>query len=421
MSYEEANRAAIISYFQEGAKGSHSLCALGVEVEHFVVHAEGLRAVPYEGSGDEIGVHDLLEYLAAYYPEQTRGLEGDLIGLASDEASISLEPAAQLEISIAPFCSIKRITEAYERFRSYVDPYLEKHGCKLVTQGYHPSAKAHDLPLIPKQRYRYMDAYFRELGTHGERMMRASASTQVSIDYADEADAIRKMRVAQALAVVLSSFVDNTERFEGELVTKPLTRILIWRDVDNARCGSVPGLFDEDFGFASYADWVLRTCPIFVTRPAADDPNGPDLRSVSGQTAAQAYADAPMTTADIEHLLSLFWPDVRLKRFVEIRPADSLPEELMAAYAALIRGVFYSDESMAAIEEAFGVKDGVWPLDDHSTDEAIAAVREHGFDARISGRTLSEWEQLVIDTARAALPPDDAQYLSALQRFRPWL
>lgn len=414
MSYEAQNRAAVVSYLQSGAKGDAPLGSLGVEVEHFVVDANTMQAVPYEDPARGFGVHDVLECLARFYPEKSFGHDGDLIGLSSSEASLSLEPAAQLEISIAPFSSIAAIVEVYERFRSRVDPLLAQHGCRLVCQGYHPAACALELPLIPKQRYHYMNDYFHALGTRAERMMRASASTQVSVDYRDEADAVRKMRVAQALVPVLASLTDNAPIFEGAPATGPLARMGVWRDVDDARCGTVPGLFDEGFGFESYADWVLGTCPIFVTRPAADDPEGPALRSVTGGSAAEAYADAPMSAADIEHVLSMFWPDVRLKRFVEIRPADSLPVERMAGYAALIKGLFYSEESLAAIEEAFGVVGGVWPLDDVSTRAALDAVRVQGDAACFSGRTLADWKRLVLDLARSALEEDERGYLDGL-------
>ena len=416
MSYEQENKQALIAYFTKGAKGSKPLGALGVEVEHFVVTAEGKRPVSYAGAEGGFGVRDVLAHLAQKYPKKTLGREGDLIGLASDEASITLEPAAQLEISIAPYSSICQILRVYEEFRADVDSHLAQHGCKLVTSGYHPTACALDLALIPKQRYRFMNDYFRKIGTHGERMMRASASTQVSVDYRDEADAIRKMRVAQALAPILASATDNTAVFEGKPAGR-LARFALWRNVDNDRCGSVPGLFDEGYGFAEYADWILRTCPIFVTRPAANDPEGSDLRPVYGQSAYEAYGDAPLSEADVEHALSMFWPDVRLKSFVEIRPADSLPAPLMAGYAALIKGIFYSEHSLAAVEEAFGVKDGVWPLDDGSANRALDAIQAQGAAALIAGKSLSEWQDLLFALANAALDEADAAHLQHLADF----
>lgn len=417
MSYEQENKQALVAYFTEGAKGDKPLGALGVEVEHFVVTAEGEYSVSYAGRSEgEFGVRDVLAHLADAYPQHTYGLEGDLIGLASDEASITLEPAAQLEISIAPYSSISRILRVYNEFRAEVDPFLAEHGCKLVTSGYHPTARALDLTLIPKQRYRFMNGYFKEIGTRGERMMRASASTQVSVDYQDEADAIRKMRIAQALAPIFASVADNTAVFEAEPAPR-LARFALWRNVDNDRCGSVSGLFNEGYSFADYAEWILRTCPIFVTRPSADDPTGPNLRAVYGQSAYEAYGDAPMTRADIEHVLSMFWPDVRLKNFVEIRPADSLPAPLMAGYAALVKGIFYSQRSLQAIEEAFGVVEGVWPLTDDSADQALKSIQEDGAEAVVCGKTLAEWQELIFEIADGALDKEDAAHLRDLVAF----
>ena len=267
MSFEEENRSAICAYFAQGVKGNQPCEKLGVEVEHFVVDAATLKAIPYEGEKVAIrrayegatksisagvsedaaesasegatkgtsagvsehasegasgatfeaafGVRDILLYLSEFYPREMRGLEGDLIGLANEEASLTLEPAAQLEISIAPYCAIADIVRVYTEFRSHVDSFLRQHKAKLVTLGYHPIEKAHDLSLIPKQRYHFMNDYFHALGTHGERMMRASASTQVSIDYRDEADAIRKMRVAQALVPLIAAFTDNVVKLLG--------------------------------------------------------------------------------------------------------------------------------------------------------------------------------------------------------------
>ena len=416
MSFEEENRKAICAYFAHGSKGNQPCEKLGVEVEHFVVDAVTNKAIPYVGENGSFGVRDILFHLRSFYPQEITGLEGDLIGLASEEASLTLEPAAQLEISIAPFCSIADIVRVYTQFRDRVDAYVQQHHAKLVTLGYHPTEKALNLSLIPKKRYHFMDEYFRSRGTHGERMMRASASTQVSIDYRDEADALRKMRVAQALVPMIAALTDNVERFEGE-APKPLSRLFMWRDVDNDRCGQIPGLFEEGFGFEAYAQWLLNACPIFVTRPSSNDPDGPALRSVSGITAADAYADAPMSKEDIEHLLSMFWPDVRLKQFVEIRPADALPLEAMPGYAALIKGIFYSEEALNSVENAFGVVENIWPLTDTYTDEAARAIRAQGKKAIIAGRSLAEWEVFLFDQAKKELTQEECAYIEAFEQW----
>lgn len=413
MSYKEQNSKIVADYFRQGAKEDPSL--LGVEVEHFVVYADTLHGVPYQSEDGRLGVLDVLEYLAQFYRRKSYGADGDLIGLASKKGTVTLEPASQLEISIAPYRTVAEVKAVYEEFRAQVDPFLEEHGAKLVAAGYHPHNKALELPLIPKRRYHFMDDFFRSIGLNGERMMRASASTQVSVDFTDEADAVRKMRVAQALAPVLSALADNTRVFEGEPTDKPLEHLNLWRNVAKFHCGSVPGLFNEGWGFADYASWLLGVEPIFITRPAAADPDGESMRPFFDVPAFEAYGDAPMTEADVEHLISMVWPDVRLKRFVEIRPADSLPEDKILGYTALVKGIFYNEASLKAMEDAFGVVDGVWPLDDSSTDEALALIREQGDSAVIYGKTLSDWKRFALETAQAALSPEEATYLKALQ------
>ena len=141
------------------------------------------------------------------------------------------------------------------------------------------------------------------------------------------------------------------------------------------------------------------------------------LRADGGKSAAELYADAPMTDADIEHLMSMFWPDVRIKHFVEIRPADSLPTELALGYTALIKGLFYSERILAVIEKMIGVNEGVWPIDEQSVEDAIAAIRADGLAADVYGHELGEWEDLLFSLAAAALPRDERHYLAPLREF----
>lgn len=412
------NRQRLIDYIAAGCREHSHL--LGVEVEHFIVHEDALGRkdrVSYEPHGSVIGTRDVLSYLSQYYAPRDFNSRGDVLGLSGLGGSVTLEPASQLEFSVAPFEQISNIDHAYRLFREQLDSYLSLVGCSAVNSGYHPFCHARELPLIPRSRYRFMDQHFRYLDTHGERMMRACAATQVSIDYADEADAVRKFRVACALAPILGFICDNTSVYEGAPVDTPLTRLNLWREVDSVRCGTTPGTFDEGFGFAQYADWILSIPPIYITRPSAEDPRGPRTRGFSTVSTADAYADAPMSEQDILHALSMCWPDVRLKQFVEIRPADSLPPAQVAGYAALIKGLFYSEESLRAIEEAIGVKDVVWPLDDQSATVAISAIIEQGADADVYGMPAQAWVELLFELARRALPDDEVCYLEDLHAF----
>ena len=162
---------------------------------------------------------------------------------------------------------------------------------------------------------------------------------------------------------------------------------------------------------------MLGASPIFVTRTPAGEPEDATPRQVGAVPAAQAYGDAPMTQADIEHLLSMYWPDVRLKRFVEIRPADSMPQELVLGYAALIKGLFYSENALSTIESDLGVVDGVWPLTSDSVESVIAAIKKQGYGAHVYGKSLDQWIAHLFDLARAGLDADEQGYLDPLEGF----
>ena len=425
---QRLNKERLIEFFEAGAKGAGACRMLGVELEHHVL-TDDMVSVSYDPREGRVGVREILERLAQWYPEKTYNLEGDLLGLAGEEGSVTLEPAAQLELSAAPYAQVDEVQAAYEHFYAHVDAFLGPKGAHLEALGYHPTRRAQQLSLIPKRRYDFMNAYFKKIGSHGDQMMRSSASTQVSVDFADEADAVRKMRVSAALAPVLAAIADNTPVFEGEENHTPIRRLQLWREVDNRRCGTVPGIFEDGFGFERYAEWLLGTSPIFVTRPAAGDPDGERLRAFFDEPARVAYGDAPMAPADVEHLISMFWPDVRLKHFVEIRPADSLPLGPMLGYTALVKGIFYSEASLRALEDELGVgadtatTRGAWPLGKADVDAAITEVQEHGLAGEVYGRALAAWEELLFSLARKALDGHEAGYLEALEEFaanKPW-
>ena len=428
LDYTVENRAQLIEYFHGGEKGVGNTSLLGVEVEHLVISDDG-DPISYEPTGGRIGVREVLAQLEKDYPQTSFNERNDLLGLAGDDGSITLEPAAQLEISIAPYAQVSDVEQAYQHFRSLVDPILAEGNAHLEAHGYHTTRCAQDLTLIPKRRYDFMNAYFGHIKSDGDRMMRASSSTQVSVDFASEADAVRKMRVASALSPILAAITDNTQVFEAEENHIPIRRLQLWREVDNLRCGTIPGIFDDDFGFDAYADWLLRTPPIFVTRPAADDPEGESLRPFFDVSAADVYADAPMARDDVEHLTSMFWPDVRLKLFVEIRPADSLPEECILGYTALVKGLFYSDASLDAVEGELGVDSlaaetrAAWPLSARDVDDAICQVQMRGFAGSVYGKSLRDWEEMLFSLARANLPEGERRYLDPLEAFaqeKPW-
>lgn len=392
--YEE-NVAQIAARISRGCKATQSL---GVEFEHILVKKGTQDAVSYD---EPNGVRAVLERLAAHYPTEMRE-DGDLLGLAGNNATITLEPAACLEYSAGPFESVAQAEASYQDFRTKIDPVLEEFGLTIALLGYHPTKRAEELKLIPKQRYFGMDKYLSGIGPYGRCMMRGSASLQVSIDFSSEEDAVRKLRIADALAPLFALLCDNAPIFEGQRHYEHMARTLIWQNYDPARAQVIPGTFSPGFGFARYAEFVMNTAAIIV-------PTEEGWRYVGAQTFAEVYADRVMTPAEADHALSIIFPDARLKNFLEIRPADALPLPYAMGYVALIKGLFYSEENLNALDSAI---EGVT---EEEISQAKDALRKEGYNAVLRGKTPDAWLASLFTLAEAALPAEDAAYLEPLR------
>ena len=400
MSAHEENVKAIVDYFKSGIKNADEPGRLGVEIEHIVVD-EHSQAVSYS---DEHGVRWMLEQLSGKFSEKTYGDDRSLIGLIEEGRTITLEPAAQLELSSGPYEYAAELQHDYSAFQYEVNKIAGPHGVRAIAIGYHPTAKVDDLELIPKQRYRFMDEHFAKIGPFGRCMMRGSAATQVSIDYYSVDDCLRKLRLASALTPALALLCDNSPIFEGKPRTHHMVRTEIWQKCDPARCNTVPGVLDPDFTLEDYAEYVLRTPAIFGI--------GEDGHSFATEmTFDELYADKPMSLADVEHALSLFFNDARLKTYIEIRPADSMPIPFVVAYASLLKGLFYYDESRDALDELLA------GVDEGAVNAAKAALMENGYNALVYGKSVAELIDELFRIARTALPRMDGSSLNPLQQL----
>ena len=391
------NKAALVSYFKEGAVADPR--EIGIELEHFLVDGTG-EPLSYS---QPHGVRDVLETLSERYPDVTVH-DGDLLGVAKPSMNVTIEPAAQLELSAGPFGSLDTARRIFDEFEADVADGLQRVCGRALAIGYDPSGRAADKELIPKARYAYMDEYLSAISPWGPRMMRGSASTQVSIDYRDEADCIAKMRIASVLTPLFALICDNAAVFEGGPRPHACMRTEVWKYCDPDRCNTVPGLLDAPFGFEDYADYILDT-PAIVRMDEHGEAH------YDSRPFGEIHAETPMTRADVEHALSMVFPDVRLKSYVEIRPADSMPVPYAIAYAALIKGLFYDDENLAALEEAcmqIGVRD-VW--------RAKEAVMRYGYRAHVYGREAALIADELFDMARkglAAIAPHEKALLDPL-------
>ena len=392
------NIEAIVSYLKKGeckSKGQK----IGLELEHFLVDKESLKTEGYFG---ERGVRELMEKLEPYYDEKVY-VDGAFLGLTRKDAYITLEPASQLEVSIAAKENISQLSQAYQRFSREIEPLLRNRGLQLCYTGYHPVSKIAELQIIPKRRYAYMAEYLKSTGRYALNMMKGTCSAQVSIDYSSEADFMEKFRLANCLSPVLYFLTDHTAVFEGEPAADSMVRARIWDEVDPARCGVVPGALDAPFGYRDYARYIYE-------RPAVVTKVGEELRSTGGTPLCQVFQGRQMREDEVEYALGMFFPDVRVKTYLELRMADSMPPAETLGYAALIKGLFYDERNRRRLLSLF---EGA---DNRFVKELKKNLIEKGADTVLFGKKIADFCIELINYAEKSLGRED-HYLEPLRKM----
>ena len=398
----------IYQYMKNGESETENL---GLEIEHFVVDETGSQ-IPF----DEIS--SLIDTVGRAMGAELIYVDGHPVGYYNGKYSISLEPACQFEISVNPYSSLAEIESVYREFLSVWEPLFARRGYQLVTKGNLPLVERgvispDQIPLSPKKRYQYMDAYFRESGKYGKYMMRASASTQISVDYKSEEDLIRKLRLLQKISPVLMIMMENKTEAASTLPgvsDRPhLLRIQEWDDLDPSRTGFFPGSFDADFGYQKAADAVYHTPLILLTD------NGATI-DVGSKTAKDLYQERVISPESgdearreklVEHFLSMGFFHFRIKKYIEIRVADSVPIDRAMGYAALLKGIVYSEHNLDALEKQLA---DVTEAD--AIQEAVHKIEKDGMQAVIyCDMTAAQWAARLIELARDGLADDEREYL----------
>ena len=336
---------------------------LQLEVEHFLTRSDGQ---PPAFADVQAALRDLQQQTDA--PIIT---DGEYFGYSGPALTATLGPACQLCISLAPLRDVQDIMDLYNRFYLQLGLALAAHGLRAWTAGCHPTCHAEDLPLVPRTRDEAMDAYLREKGACSVQMMRATAATQVSIDYQDETDFVRKMRAASLLTPFFALLSDNAPVYQASRNSSYCIRTRLWQDVDRDRCGVTPHLMDADFGYARYAELYAG--------------------HVSRQETAQ--------------ILSNVFADVRLKSRIELRAADSMPPRYIAAYVQMVKSVFGSP---AALQNVLRHYAGATTLDITS---AKLAVCKDGYNALVYGRPVSGELAWLLMQARSRTPSQEERAL----------
>jgi glutamate--cysteine ligase len=226
-------------------------------------------------------------------------------------------------------------------------------GATILGLGMQPVSRIDEIELLPKTRYHIMYPYMARKGRLGQRMMKQTAGVQANLDYSGERDAIRKFRLTMGLAPLVYAIFANSPIADGSLNGYQSFRGHIWYDTDPDRCGVPPFVFADECGFEDYAEYALDVPMYFLI---GEDHQYTDLTRPPGITFRQymerGWNGRRATLDDWSNHLTTIFTEVRLKKYVEVRTADSQPPELMLALPALLKGLLYDDDCL----------DGAWDL-----------------------------------------------------------
>lgn len=336
-----------IAYFLEQSKERAFL--LGAEMEHFLINRDTLRSYQYD---EPNGQKDIMERLHSSGWNIIGIEDGNILGLEKEGSTVTLEPGGQIEFSLKPLKTVGEIDEEYRAIANEVKAVLRPEQA-LVSLGYHPKTTISELSLLPKKRYAMMFDYFKEHGRFCHNMMKGTASTQVSIDYLNEEDFIRKFRVANFISPIVANMFDSTPIFEGERYSGRNCRTAIWEETDIKRSKLIPGSLDTRFDFEAYARYLLKIPPILLLS------NGV-VNYTKNQPLEELLSDYPLTLSDLEHIQTMVFPDARLKKYLEIRMADALPYPYNLGVVALIKALFYVDQNLDELYELSQKYDDAW-------------------------------------------------------------
>jgi len=382
----------LVSYLESGCKPEDTW-RIGTEHEKFGYHRSSLAPLQYDG---EDGVRAMLEGLQRFGWEPIIE-SGFIIGLKLNGANISLEPGGQFELSGAPLETLHQTCDEVHTHLHQVKVVADELGLGFLGIGFSPKWTLDETPIMPKERYKIMRAYMQKVGTLGREMMFRSCTVQVNLDFSSEADMVKKFRVALALQPIATALFANSPFTEGKPNGFVSYRSHVWTDTDPARTGMLPFVFDQGFGFESYADYALDVPMYFVKRDKKYiNVTGQSFRDFMQGKLVGLEGETPFLSDWDDHLTTIF-PEARLKRFLEMRGADGGPWKRLCALPALWVGLFYAQSSL----------DQAWNIVKDWSAEERQALRERvpveGLAATIRNRKVEEIAAEVLDLAYAGL------------------
>ena len=408
----------LIEWIAAGAKPSEKF-RVGAEHEKIPFYFADHSPVPYEG---ERGIGAILAAMRASLGWEPIEDGGRLIGLYDGRGggAISLEPGGQFELSGAPVDNIHATATELAAHLAAARAAAEPLGIRFLSLGMSPKWTRAQTPVMPKSRYRIMTAYMPKVGARGLDMMYRTATVQANLDFSSEADMVAKLRVGLALQPMLTALFANSPFTDGKPNGVLSARSQIWLDTDRARTGMLPFAFEPGMGDERYVDYALDVPMYFIKRgDVYHDVAGSSFRDLL----AGKHPEMPgerATLSDWANHLSTIFPEVRLKRYLEMRGADVGPPDRIAALAALVVGLYYDSTALA------GALDLIKDWDAEARQNLRETAPRLALRARIGGRELREVARDALALARAGLRrrsrlnaagADETIYLAPLDRI----
>ena len=412
------SRDALVAWFEAGSKPRENF-RIGTEHEKFAFTLEGHAPVPYDGSRGIKALLNGMRHLLGWEPIMEAE---NIIGLydVTGGGAISLEPGGQFELSGAPVETVHQTSSELMAHLAQVREIARPLRIGFLGIGMTPKWSLREMPAMPKGRYRIMTAYMPKVGSHGLDMMYRTCTVQTNLDFSSEPDMVKKLRVSLALQPVATALFANSPFTDGKPNGFLSFRSEIWRDTDNQRAGTLPWAFESGMGFERWVDYALDVPMYFVKRgDTYIDVAGSSFRAFFDGRNNSLPGERP-TLSDWANHLSTIFPEVRLKRYLEMRGADGVPWGRLPALPAFWVGLLYDDTSL----------DAAWDIAKHWNAQERQSLRDDvprfGFKARIRDRYLFEIAKECLALAHAGLRRrghidhlgrDESRHLEPLERI----
>ena len=382
----------LVAYLESGCRPKEDW-RIGTEHEKFGYRLSDLGRLTYEGPQ---GIRAILEGLQRFGWKPIYE-NGNLIALHMDGQSVTLEPGGQLELSGAPLLTVHQTCNEVSTHLTQVREVAKELGVGFLGLGFAPKVTLDETPVMPKGRYKIMSAYMQKKGSLGRDMMFRTCTVQVNLDFSSEADMVKKFRTSMALQPVATALFANSPFTEGKPNGYLSYRAHIWTDTDPDRTGVLPFLFDPGMGFERYVDYALDVPMYFVYRGGRYiDASGQSFRDFMAGQLPALPGELPTLDDWSDHLTTIF-PEVRLKKFLEMRGADGGQWSRLCALPAFWVGLLYDEVAL----------DAAWQLVKDWTYVDLARVRDNvaraALKAKVGGRSMQDFARDVLSIASDGL------------------